>query len=418
MKGDIHTKGLSLVVATGALLFGYQNCSAPKSFKPGQTNLASSGPDTTGTNSLPTPTPSPAPTRSPTPTPTPPLSGIHLWVSPSGSDSSSGTQLAPYKTIAKASSAAKPGTMIHVMPGTYSGGFQTTQSGTSSQRIVYKSETKWGAKITASNAGTVWDNRGNYTDIIGFEVDGTGSTATKEGIYIGGSNNTVQYNHVHHIATAGTCNSAGGSAIGTDHYYGGVADDVIGNVVHHIGTPSCAHIQGIYISTSGDIKNNLVYNVGAAAIHLWHDASEVNIINNTAASSGYGIIVGGGNFYTSKTRMADNCNVINNISYDNEYGLSEQGTTGPNNKYINNLVYKNSIKDWDLDVGKVSVGGISADPKFVKYDRVGTSVDFRLQNTSPAINSGAASNLNPSKDITEASRPLGGIIDRGAYESY
>lgn len=338
-----------------------------------------------------------------------------LYVSPNGNDSSAGSQSAPLKTIARASALAKPGTTVHVLPGTYAGGFKTTSSGSSSARILYKSETKWGAKISANNAAYVWDNRGSYTDIVGFEIDGTGSAKTTHGLYIAGSNSTAQYNHVHHIATSATCNSAGGSAIGTDHYYGGVNDDVIGNVVHHIGTPTCAYIQGIYISTSGNVKNNLAYNIGAGALHLWHDATSVNVINNTVASSGFGIIIGGGDFYNSSNRMADNCNVINNISYDNKYGVSEQGTTGPNNKYINNLVFKNSVKDWDLDAGKHDVGSIAADPQFVKYDRVGANLDFHLTSKSPALNSGS-STLAPLQDINEVNRSLGGVIDRGAYE--
>ncbi len=339
-----------------------------------------------------------------------------LYVSASnGSDSNSGAQSAPLKSITKAASLAKPGTTVHVLPGTYPGGFKTTTSGTASARIIYKSETKWAAKISPNNASYVWDNRGNYTDIVGFEIDGSGSAQTTHGLYIAGSNSSVQYNHVHHIATSATCNSAGGSAIGTDHYYLGVNNDVIGNVVHHIGTPSCAYIQGIYISTSGNVKNNLAYNIGAGALHLWHDATSVNVVNNTVASSGFGIIIGGGDFYHSSNNMADNCNVINNISFDNKYGVSEQGKTGPNNKYINNLVYKNSVMDWDLDSGKSHSGSIAADPQFVTYDRIGSGLDFHLRSNSPALNSGS-SQLAPARDINEVDRSLGGVIDRGAYE--
>jgi hypothetical protein len=338
-----------------------------------------------------------------------------LYVSTSGSDSNAGTLSAPLKTIKKASTLAKPGTVIHVAPGSYPGGFQTTASGTATARITYKSDSKWGAKITPSSSNKVmWDNRGNYTDIIGFDVDGSGSSITTNGIYIGGSYNLVQNNHVHHLATTTTCNSGGGSAIGTDHYYGGVNDDVIGNVVNNIGFSTCTFIQGIYISTSGNVKNNLAYQVGAAAFHLWHDASHVNIVNNTAASSGYGLIVGGGDFYSSTTRMADYCLVYSNIFFDNKYGVSEQGTTGPNNKYVNNLVYKNSTKDWDLDSGKTNTGSIAADPQFVSYNRTGAS-DFHLKSTSPAINSAIAT-LALSTDLDGMARPQGGGYDRGAYE--
>ncbi|MDT1842670.1 hypothetical protein FPK52_24215, partial [Acinetobacter baumannii] len=88
---------------------------------------------------------------------------------------------------------------------------------------------------------------------------------------------------------------------------------------------------------SGTIKNNIVYRIGSAAIHLWHDASNVQIVNNTVTSSAFGIIVGGGDYYFSKAG-ANNIHVHNNIVYDNTYGISEQGSTGKDNSYRNNLV--------------------------------------------------------------------------------
>ncbi|RXW02043.1 hypothetical protein CYQ14_15335, partial [Enterococcus faecalis] len=90
----------------------------------------------------------------------------------------------------------------------------------------------------------------------------------------------------------------------------------------------------IYVSTSGTIKNNVVYRVGSAAIHLWHDATNVKIINNPVSSSNFGIIVGGGDFYFTSAG-ANNVAVYNNIVYDNKYGISEQGKTGTGNSYKN-----------------------------------------------------------------------------------
>jgi hypothetical protein len=63
---------------------------------------------------MPTPAPAPAPTAA-----------YHLYVATTGSDSNPGTQSAPFKTILRASQAAKPDTIVHVAPGTYPGGFQT-----------------------------------------------------------------------------------------------------------------------------------------------------------------------------------------------------------------------------------------------------------------------------------------------------
>ena len=55
-----------------------------------------------------------------------------------------------------------------------------------------------------------------------------------------------------------------------DSYYHGVQSDVIGNTVHDIGPLGCRFVQGIYISTSGSAKNNIVYNIGGAADGVDH----------------------------------------------------------------------------------------------------------------------------------------------------
>lgn len=345
-----------------------------------------------------------------------PASAANLYVATTGSDANPGTSTAPFKTILKASQVAKPGDVVNVASGTYTGGFKTLSSGTASARITYKSTVKWGAKIIPSSNGTsVWEHLGNYSNIVDFDINGNGSSIVRLGLYVGGSFNLVQGNHVHHLAQTTSCTNTGGSAIGSDSYSGGVKNDVIGNVVNHIGSPACiSHIHGIYISTSGAVKNNLVHDVGGAAIHLWHDASNVDIVNNTTTSSGYGIIVGGGNFYHSTTGKADYVNVYNNIVFDNGTGIDEQGVTGANNYYLNNLVYQNST-NWSLDPGKSHAGTVTANPQFVSYARNSTLADFHLKSTSPAINKGLV-NLAPATDIEGTARPQNSYFDIGAYE--
>jgi hypothetical protein len=299
---------------------------------------------------------------------------------------------------------------VHVAAGSYAGGFQTTTSGTATGRIRYISDVKWGAKIRGGSARTAWDNRGNYVDIDGFELDGS-STSWLDGIYMGGSYGAVKNNYVHHIANAAGCNNTGGSAINSDHYYYGVKNDIVNNVVHNIGTTGCSYIQGIYVSTSGTVINNLVYNIGAVAIHLWHDAADIKIVNNTVFNSEYGVLVGAGDFYHS-TGPADNVHVSNNILFDNIYGVSEQGSVGRNNSYTNNLVFQNRY-DWSMKTG-AATGTIAANPLFVNYVRTGGG-DYRLSSASPAVDKGAAT-YAPANDLAGTARPQGKAVDIGAYE--
>ena len=352
---------------------------------------------------------------------TAPATPYNYYVAPAGSDTAAGTKAAPFKTLARAAKAAtRAGTTVWVAPGTYAGGIKTTASGTSTARIYWVSTTKWGAKVVppaSSTNNNAWDNRGSYVSIIGFDVDGTNAGAgTKwtHGIYTGGSYGMIADNHIHHIARSVACTSAGGSAIGVDSYYHGVKTDVIGNVVNDIGPAGCTYVQGIYFSTSGTIKNNLVYRVGAVAIHLWHDANNVVITNNTAAASNFGMVVGGGDFYYT-TAGATNVFVANNIVYDNKYGISEQGKTGTNNVYKNNLVTKNTTYNISLRNGLVATATVSSDPLFKGYSRTAAAPDLHLTTSSPAIGRGIATNAYPI-DLDGKPRNATTGYDIGAYQ--
>ncbi|MFK3740565.1 choice-of-anchor Q domain-containing protein [Massilia sp. TN1-12] len=350
-----------------------------------------------------------------------PATAYNYYVSPTGSDTAAGTKAAPFKTLARAAKAAtKAGTTVWVAPGTYAGGIKTTANGTASARIYWVSTTKWGAKVVPPSSSTMdsaWDNRGNYVSIVGFDIDGSNGGSGKawtHGIYTGGSYGMIADNHIHHLATKVACTSAGGSAIGVDSYYHGVMTDVVSNVVNDIGPAGCTYVQGIYFSTSGSIKNNLVYRVGAVAIHLWHDANNVIITNNTAAASNFGMVIGGGDFYYT-TAGANNVFVANNIVYDNKYGISEQGTTGKANQYKNNLVVKNTSYNFSLRNGLTHTGTVSSDPLFAGYSRTAATPNFHLSSSSPAIGRGIVTNAYPT-DLDGKARNASTGYDIGAYQ--
>jgi hypothetical protein len=350
-----------------------------------------------------------------------PATTYNYYVSPTGSDTAAGTKSAPFKTLARAAKVATTaGTTVWVAPGTYAGGIKTTANGTASARIYWVSTTKWGAKVVppaSSTNNNAWDNRGNYVSIVGFDIDGTnsgGGTKWTHGIYTGGSYGMIADNHIHHVAKSVACTSAGGSAIGVDSYYHGQFTDVVSNVVNDIGPAGCTYVQGIYFSTSGTIKNNLVYRVGAVAIHLWHDATNVTITNNTVTSSNFGMVIGGGDFYFTSAG-ANNVFVANNIVYDNKYGISEQGTTGKNNVYKNNLVVQNSTYNISLRNGLTATGTVSSDPLFVGYSRTAATPDFHLTGSSPAIARGVATNAY-GVDLDGRARNAASGYDIGAYQ--
>jgi hypothetical protein len=363
--------------------------------------------------------------EAPAVTVTPEVVPTELYVAPDGLDSNPGTRAAPLRSIARAAQLVTPGTIVNVLPGTYFGGFRTAVDGRPNARIVFRATERWRARIVpppVSTSAVGWDNRASYVDIEGFDVDGSpgldgtdGSAGIRwtTGIYSGGSYDRIVGNHVHHVAVTVPCTSAGGSGIGVDGYYRGAHGEVSGNSVHDIGPPGCRWVQGIYVSTPATIRNNVVYRVAAAGIHLWHDAHDVVVANNTVTASGTGIVVGGGDFYHTDG-PDDHTRVVNNIVYDNRAGISEQGATGPHNTYRNNLVFGNPDDDWHLAEGMTHSGTVAAEPRFVAYVRDGTP-DFRLEKDSPAIGKGAPDG-DTGPDFHGKARPQKEAVDIGACQ--
>ncbi|WP_426110606.1 choice-of-anchor Q domain-containing protein [Massilia sp. PWRC2] len=343
----------------------------------------------------------------------------HLYVSPSGSDSNSGSISAPFRTIGKAAGVAKPSTTVHVAPGSY-GNVSNSKSGTAVGRLRFVSDTKWGAKIVGTGTEAHFTNSGSYVDIVGFDIAGSG----RLGILNYGSFTSIEGNHVHDLKISGGCNGDGGAGI-VDANYTATDDDIIGNVVHDIGVPgSCNGVQGIYHSNlRGKIYNNIVYRVSAWGIHLWHAANNVVIANNTvfrngSASMGGGIEAGSGD--SPGGIVLNNTTIANNVVYDNpgasitQYCYDGVACIGSSNVTENNLVYGNG-RGVALRVG-TAVATVASNPQFVNYLATGAG-DYRLKSTSPGVNRGSSRNA-PLVDIDGRARPLGGAIDIGAYENY
>jgi hypothetical protein len=339
-----------------------------------------------------------------------------LYVSTTGSDSNPGTQAAPVKTIARADALASAGIIIHVAAGTYrvsapsldNAGIKTSRSGTSTARIKFVSDVKWGAKIIVSGTGITWDSRGSYVDIEGFDISGSG----RHGILAAGANLTMTNNFIHDLTISGGCNGSGGAAIDTYGPVGGVVIDR--NVVRNIGASMigrCNTVQGIYIANANNVvTNNLVSGVAMAGIQQWHGATASTIVNNTVFHTKDGILLGQGDAGTT-TGSANNY-VANNVVYDNTtYGIVELGKMAGNNRYVNNLVAKSGTA---MRVAGSVSGTISSDPLFVSYVANGTG-NYRLSSSSPAIDRGTSTSA-PRVDLMMVARPRGAAIDIGAYE--
>ena len=126
--------------------------------------------------------PASAPTPTPTPTPTPPrppeFSRI-FWVAPTGSDSASGTQGAPLRTVTRALELLRPGEAVYLKAGTYTERLKLEEKG-GSAALPLTVKAAPGAKVVVKPAGrasALVDVRGAYWRIQGLTLDVAGDNS-------------------------------------------------------------------------------------------------------------------------------------------------------------------------------------------------------------------------------------------------
>ena len=126
-----------------------------------------------------------------------------------------------------------------------------------------------------------------------------------------------------------------------------------------------------YTNNGGKIQNNIIYRASDWGITTWHAAGNLTISNNTVFANRDGISIGDGD--NPGGINCDHMVVSNNIVYAQlRYGIREQGLTGPNNRYLNNLSFANPAGSYSLQNGLTATGSVNADPQFVNYQADGS----------------------------------------------
>jgi hypothetical protein len=370
--------------------------------------------------------------------------GGNYYVAQNGSDSNSGSACSPWATIHHASTIVGPGSTVHVAPGNYAGPIQTNASGSSSARIRFVSDVKWGAVITDTTGDTaVWlhgsygpPRGGDYVDIDGFDITGN----SPNGIMAYGAYDRILNNRVHDLVVG--CDGNGGSGINLQNInLPGGYNEVSGNVVFNVKPPSCTtpHGYGIYfLNPYGVAYNNIVYGNGAGGIQLWHGGTNAVIAHNLIFNNGtYGIVMGCGDngcgtgTWGTGPTSSDYNTVNNNLIFNNpsggirEYTSSGYGAAGPHSVFYNNILYNNGSANLSLISTTVSGNVTSVSPSsgtlFVNWQTNGSG-DYHLKSGSPAIDSGSTtcasgtSKCVPANAYDGGNRPVNSVWDIGPFE--
>ncbi len=345
----------------------------------------------------------------PTSTKTPPTASRELWVSPAGNDASPGSRARPLREVARAARLVTPGSVVHVAPGTYQA-VRSSNGGHPGAPVVFRSERPGAARIEAHGAVTAWRISADWVTLQGFSLSG----ARWNGILTIASHGRFEHNHVHDIR-APSC-ARGGAGIVVESYTA-VDNDTTGNLVDDVRAPGdCGLLHGIYYQSphGGRITNNVVASTSGWGIHLWHNARDITIANNTVVDNAQGGIAVGGSLEGNDRRpgRATDVTVTNNVVVDNGgAGIAELGRVG-RNTYVDNLTFGNAEGGYGLAHGRLPSQRVEAEPRFVDA-RTG---DFRLQAESPGVDAGTALGA-PSLDRNGVPRPRGRAVDVGAYEA-
>ena len=277
------------------------------------------------------------------------------YVSPSGNDGTgNGSQHRPWKTLCKADASAQlgpNGTIIHIGVGQYTddqqgrcwnssaGIMMTTQNGTATQRIIWHSDTLYGAQFNGE-----WLVDSNYVDITGFEFNGSVKDVT--GLIIGccgGADNPNVGNFVHvyknrfeNLAKGCHPSGTGPAAVqlNTRSHDFLFDSNVVNNVGHWAGGCSGsinAGAHGVYIAGwRATVTNNLISGAAAYGIHAYHNSCQQNISNNTVVHNYVGgiLLSAGPESGESCNGAADYSTVNNNLVIRNGFGCGVKAPPG------------------------------------------------------------------------------------------
>lgn len=202
----------------------------------------------------------------------------------------------------------------------------------------------------------------------------------RAGIYVTGSDVTVDACHVHDIGPWDDPDQEqlGGRADNVDHgvYWG---DGSSGSIVNSV------------------LEHNLAY-----GLQISGGANDVLVAHNTIVRNGTGGLIWAED--SSRSTFTNNI-----VAFNTGYAVNAHLLTGRHNVARDNLAFGNSRGEWNDNGLLVTRRNRVADPMFAGSD------DYRLRRGSPAVDAGSAQHVVP-RDHAGNRRPQGAGPDIGAHE--
>ncbi|HEV7731312.1 MAG TPA: right-handed parallel beta-helix repeat-containing protein [Candidatus Binatia bacterium] len=394
-----------------------------------------------------------------------PALAADYWVKNGGIDAANGLSVATaWATLPHAANEVGPGDTVHVLDGNYQGFYQET-SGTAGNPITWKAEGS-AVAITSDNATTpdgINLEGASYVVIDGFIVNDRTRTGIRAVL---ASHVTVRNCHLGHNGRWGILtgfvddfiaefNEAHHSQIEHGIYVSNSADrPIVRNNWVHDNNGNGLHFNGD-ASLGGDgliedalVENNVIHGngiAGGSGINM--DGGTGGVIRNNLLFDNHasGISL----YRIDASAGARNNLVVNNTilsASDGRWCINiSDGSTG--NTLRNNILYSAHSFRGVISIDSSSVAGFSSDYNSLMnrfslngggsvvplttwqaqgYDThsflavpgdhfLAPGSDFHLKATSPALDTGTATNA-PSSDLEGNPRPVGSGVDMGAYE--
>jgi hypothetical protein len=302
------------------------------------------------------------------------------FASPTGSDSSAGTEAAPFRTAQRLAGSLSPGQTGCLRGGAYTatGSYVLSpeHGGAPGSPIVVRSYPGERARLVG-----ITDIHNGVDDVTLADLtfEGTGESNT---VKVYAADATIEGSEITNAWRGLSCmmlgsNSGAGQALRTV---------VRGNTFHACGNPANGNKDhGIYAANvlEGRIVDNVLYDSAAYAIQLYPNAQRTlfahNVVDGGPPSVRGGVIVAGSDSHASSENAIEH----NVIAYAATYNVisSWEGVTGSGNLAQDNCLWDGTDGELANGGGLSVSGNLIADPSFL--DRSGH--DYRLAADSPCL---------------------------------